>query len=51
VVGSFIGGGNFRVRVRGGQFYWWRKLEYHEKTTNFNNKVTDKLYHIMLHLT
>ena len=27
VVGSFIGGGNIRVRVRGGQFYWWRKLQ------------------------
>ena len=27
VVGSFIGGGNIRVRVRGGQFYWWRKFQ------------------------
>ena len=27
---------------RGGQFYWWRKPEYPEKTT-------DKLYHIMLY--
>jgi hypothetical protein len=25
----------------GGQFYWWRKPEYQEK-------ITDKLYHIML---
>jgi hypothetical protein len=29
---------------RGGQFYWWRKLEYQEKTT-----VPDKIYHIMLY--
>jgi len=28
---------------RGGHFYWWRKQEYREKTTD---KVTDKLYHI-----
>ena len=27
---------------RGGQFYWWRKQEYPEKTT-------DLLYHIMLY--
>ena len=30
---------------RGDQFYWWRKPEYPEKTTD-RSQVNDKLYHI-----
>jgi hypothetical protein len=33
---------------RAGQFYWWRKPEYQEKTTD-PSKVTGKLDHIMMY--
>ena len=32
---------------RGGQYYWWRNLEYAEKTTD-HGQATGKLYYLRL---
>ena len=39
---------NISLIYIGGQFYWWRKPEYPEETTDLP-QVTDKFYHILFY--
>ena len=38
------------ISIRGGQFYWWKKPEYPEKTTDLSLAIV-KLYHILYNNT
>ena len=56
---NFIGGMMFNATFNnisvtfayyGGQFYWWKKPEYSEETTDLS-QVTDQLYHMFIQYT